>query len=255
MPTTFSRFSVYIAAVVIFISWLISNTFVMYLEADTQTMDAVESEQIEAQQFSNLSDGQRDLLKKIADIADRLDQLPNEGKHTETGDQNNGDAADADEKWVDAFQADSAQLVKSAEELKKLAQRVQPTADVEQSIDSSIRQAKSYDANVQDEANTYKRDKKASQSSGSEQSEANAEPRKKHDEQISADFQRIVESENKFDDIDQQTVSVYNNMATYITERRDRSAKHASIASLIAYVFYAIGTVIGGLGKWLENKH
>lgn len=68
MTTIFSRLSVYIAAVVIFISWLISNSFVAALEEDTQTMDAVQSEQTQAQQFSNLSDGQRALLRKIAVI-------------------------------------------------------------------------------------------------------------------------------------------------------------------------------------------
>ena len=111
MSTIFSRFSVYLAAVVIFISWLISNTFVVTLEADTETMDAVQSEQTQAQQFSNLSNGQRDLLKKVADIADRLDKLPNEGKPTEAGEQTVEDEADADQKWVESFQSDSAQLV------------------------------------------------------------------------------------------------------------------------------------------------
>jgi|SRR6185295_5468796 len=255
MPAIFSRLSGYIAAVVIFISWLISNGFVTALEEDTQTMDAVQSEQTQVQQFSNLSDGQRALLKRMADIEDSLDKLRNEGKHTEAGEQNDEDEADAEQKWVESFQSDSAQLVESAEELEELAKRVQPSADLEQSVESSLQRAKVFDADVQKEANAYKQEKKAGQSLESGQGDANAEGRKKYDKQISADFERIVQMEEKFDDIDQQMVSLYDKMDSYITERRKRSAKHATVASFIAYVFYAVGTVIGGLGKWLENKH
>jgi len=254
MPTFISRFSVYLAAVVIFISWLISNTFVAAREGDTQTMDAVKSEQIQAQQFSNLSNGQRALLRQIGDIEDSVDKLRNEGKHTEAGKQNDEDEADAKQKWVELFQSDSAQLVGSAEELEKLAKRVQPSADLERSVESSIQQAKAFDADVQNEANAYKRETKAGQSLRLGQDEANAESRKKYDEQISADFKRIDKMGKKFDELDQQIISLYVKMDSYITEKRERSAKHATVASFIAYVFYAVETVIGGLGKWLESK-
>jgi len=253
MPTTFSRVSVYIAAVVIFISWLISNSFVTAKEEDTQTMDAVQSEQTQVQQFSNLSDGQRALLRKIADIEDSVDKLRN--KHAEAGKQNDEDEADANQKWVESLQSDSARLVGSAEELEELAKRVQPSADLEQSVESSIQRAKAFDADVQNEANVYKRETKAGQSLRSGPDEANAEGRKKYDEQISADFKRIAKMEKKFDELDQQIVSLYVKMDSYIAEKRKRSAKHATVASFIAYVFYAVGTVIGGLGKWFENKH
>ena len=255
MPTIFSRFAVYIAAVVIFISWLISNTFVTTLEADTQTMDAVQTEQAQAEQFSNLSNGQRELLRQIADIADSLDKLRNEGKHTEAGEQNDEDGAAAEQKWVESFQSDSAQLVENAEELEELAKRVQPTADLEKSIESSIQGAKAFDADVQKEANAYKQGKKAGQSLESGQDDANAESRKKYDEKMRADFERIVKMEEKYDQHNHQIVSLYDQMTTYITKRRDRSAEHSTVASFIAYVFYGIGTVIGGLGKWLENRN
>ena len=255
MPTFFSRFSVYLAAVVIFISWLISNGFVRALEEDTQTMDAVQSEQTQAQQFSNLSNGQRALLRKIADIEDSLDKLRNESKHTEAGKQNHEDEADAKQKRVELFQSDSAQLVESAEELQKLAKRVQPSADLEQSVESSIQRAKAFDADVQKEANAYKQEKEAGQSLESGQDEANAEGGKKHDEQISAAFERIAKMEEPFDKLDEEIVSLYDKMDSYMTERRERSAKHATVAGWIAYLFYALGTAIGGLGKWLENKH
>jgi hypothetical protein len=43
-----------LAAVVIFISWVISNSFVTALEEDAQNMDAVQSEQTQVRQFSSL---------------------------------------------------------------------------------------------------------------------------------------------------------------------------------------------------------
>jgi len=42
-----------------------------------------------------------------------------------------------------------------------LAQRVQPSADLKQSVESSIQWAKAFDADVQNEANAYKRETKA----------------------------------------------------------------------------------------------
>lgn len=255
MFTIISRFSVYIAAVVIFISWLISNTFVMWREEDTQTMDAVQSEQTQARQFSNLSDGQRDLLRKIADVEDSLDKLQNERKPPEVEGQRAEDAPDAKQRWLKSFQSDSAQLVKSAEELGELAKRVQPSEDLEQPIKSIIERTKAFDAGVQREANAYKQERKTGPSVGSGQDETNAEGRKKYDEQISAHFKRIEKMEETFDDLDQQIISLYDKMDSYITERRERSAEHATVASFIAYVFYGLGTVIGGLGKWLQNKN
>ena len=50
--TIFSRLSLYIAAVVIFISWVISNSFVTAREEDAQNMDAVQSQQTQVRQFS-----------------------------------------------------------------------------------------------------------------------------------------------------------------------------------------------------------
>ena len=81
MLTVFSRLSLYIAAVVIFISWVISNSFVTALEEDAQNMDAVQSEQTQVRQFSSLSNGQRDLLRKMAEIENSVDKLNNVGSH------------------------------------------------------------------------------------------------------------------------------------------------------------------------------
>jgi chromosome segregation ATPase len=253
MRTIFSRFSVYGAAVVIGISWLISNTFVAANEQDTQTMDAVESEKIQVQQFSNLSNGQRALLRKVADIEDGLDKLRNEGKQTVA--QNSEDEPDAEQKWVESFQSDSKHMVESAEEIEELANRVQPSADLEQSVESSIQRTKAFDADVQKEANAYKQEKEAGRSLESGQDEANAEGRKKHDEQISAASERIAKMEEPFNKLEEEIVSLYDKMGSYMTERRERSAKHATVAGWIAYLFYALGTAIGGLGKWWENKH
>ena len=65
----------------------------------------------------------------------------------------------------------------------------------------------------------------------------------------------IAKMEDAFEELDQEVVSLYDKMDSSITEKSERSARHAAGASFIAYLFYAIGTAIGGLGKWLENKH
>jgi chromosome segregation ATPase len=254
MLTIFSRFSVYIAAVVIFISWLISNSFVRALEEDTQTMDAVQSEQTQAQQFSSLSGGQRDLLRKMADIENSLDKLHNESERTAAEGQGDEDEVDAEQQWVESFQADSAQLAKSSKELEELAKRVEPPGDLDLPIKSSVQQTEAFNAKVQREANAYKQAWETSRSTESGQAETDAEGRKKHDKQMSAAYKALTKMEQEFDKLDQQVVSIYDKLDSYVSERRESSAKSATVASFIAYVFYALGTVIGGLGKWVENK-
>ncbi|MCM3905608.1 MAG: hypothetical protein ND866_28270 [Pyrinomonadaceae bacterium] len=253
MATIFSRFYVYIAAVVIFISWVISNNFVRALERDTQTMDAVRSEQAQAQQFSNLSDGQRDLLRKMAEIQDSLNQR-NEGKPAGAEEQNDEDEVDAKQEWVESFASDCAQLTESAEELGELAKRVRPSEELEQSVKSIIERTKAFYDGLQREADAYTQERNTGRPSESGPDETDAEGRKKQDEQVSAAFEKVAKMEQTYDDLNKQVVSLYDKMHTQITETRQRSAKSAAVASFIALVFYAFGTVIGGLGKWLENR-
>jgi hypothetical protein len=250
MPTIFSRMSVYLAAVVILISWLISNTFVTVKEEDAQTMDAVQSEWVEVQRFANLSNDQRALLTEMADIENSLDKLRKEGT-----DKQNNDEEDANEKWLTSFQSDSALLVKSAEDLEELSQRVQPTADLEQLVENNIQRVKAFDTDVQNGANAYREQAKAGQSSQSGQDEANAEGRNNHEEQMAVALQKIADMEGPFDKLNEEIVSLYGKMDSYMTTTSERSAEHATIARWIAYLFSALGTVIGGFGKWLESKH
>ena len=255
MLTIFSRLSVYIAAVVIFISWLISNTFVTTLETDTQNMDAVQSEQTQARQFSSISDGQRDLLRKMADIENSLDKLNKASERTEAAQQGDEDEADAEQQWVELFQANSAQTAESAKDLEELAKRVQPPADLDLPIKNSVQTAQAFDAKVQTKANAYKQALETSRSTESGQNETDAEGRKKHDEQMSAAYKEITKMEAEYDKLDDQVISLYDKMDSHVSERHESSAKSAAVASSIAYVFYALGTVIGGLGQWLGNKN
>jgi len=255
MLNIFSRLSVYIAAVVIFISWLISNSFVMALEADTQNMDAVQSEQTQARQFSTLSNGQRDLLRNMADIENSLDKLHNASKRTAGEQQGDEEEADAEQQWVESFQANSAQLVESAKELEELAKRVQPPADLDLPIKSSAQLTEAFNEKVQREANAYKQALETSRSIESGQDETDTEGRKKHDEQMSAAYQEITKMEEEYDKLDEQVVSLYDKVDSHVSETHESSAQSATVASFIAYVFYALGTVIGGLGQWLGNKN
>jgi hypothetical protein len=92
-------------------------------------------------------------------------------------------------------------------------------------------------------------------SEGSGQDESNAEGRKKFDEQIGAHFKRIEKMKETFTSLDRNVISLYDKMDSYVDGRRQRSAEQARVASLLAYVLYGLGTVIGGLGKWLENRN
>jgi low affinity Fe/Cu permease len=252
MLTIFPRLSVYIAAVVIFISWLITNTFVTTFDRDTQSMDAVKAEENESQQFSMQSDGERAVLRQLADIEDSVAKLRTEGKPTEQ--QNHGDEVDADQRWVESFQSDSAYLVERAKELEELGKRVQPSQDLEQSIKSIIERTTAFDVGVQKATSAYKKERETGPPSESGQDETSVEARRTYDAKIDGDFETIAKMEAAFEKLDQEVVSLYDKMESYIEEKRERSAQHAEVASIVAYVFYALGTAIGGLGKWLENK-
>lgn len=253
--TILSRLSVYIAAVVIFISWLISNSFVTALEADTQNMDAVQSEQTQVRQFSSLSDGQRDLLRKMADIEDSLDKLHNTSERTKMEEQGDEDETDAEQHWVESFQVDSAQLAESAKELEELAKRVQPAADLDSLIKSCVQLTDAFNAKVKSEANAYKQKSETSRSKESGQDENDADARKKHDEQMRGPFQQITKLEDEYNKLDEQVVSLYDKLDSEVSKKRESSAKSATEASFIADIFYAVGVVIGGLGQWLANKN
>jgi len=255
MPTIFSRLSVYIAAVVILISWLISNTFVTFKEEDVQAMNAFKIEFNQFQDFSHLANGQRVLLRNVAEIEDSLDKLQKEGKHPEAAAQNDEDEADAQQNWVESFPDDSTQLAEDAQDLEDWAKRVQPSAELEQSVASSYQRAKAFDADVHKEANAYDQDRKAAHFLEARQDEANAEGRKKFNEQISADLKRIAKMEGPFDNLSKEIDSLYEKIESHMNERSERSASHATIARWIAYLFSALGTVFGGLGPWLENKN
>jgi DNA repair exonuclease SbcCD ATPase subunit len=242
MIAIISRLSVYIAAAVILISWLITNSFVRVFDEDTQAMDAVRSEQTQVQQFASLSEGQRALLREMADLEDSSEKLRNEVKHTESAGQN--DEADAEQRWVDSFQTDSEVLVEHAEELQEFAERVQPPQELQQSIKDSIQRTKAFHADVQREANAYKQEKSTRQSPESQQGKANAEARQKHDGMAVT-----------FDELNEHIVSLYDQMDNFITEKRERSAERKNTASIVAWVFSALGTVFGALGKWLEKKN
>ena len=255
MLTIFSRLSLYIAAVVIFISWVISNSFVTALEEDAQNMDAVQSEQTQVRQFSSLSNGQRDLLRKMAEIENSVDKLNNASERTKAEEQGDEDEADAEQHWVESFQADSDQLVAGAKELEELAKRIQPPADLDQRIKSSVQLTEAFNAKIKREANAYKQGLENSRSTRSGQDETDADGRKKHDEQVSAAYKEITKREEEYDKLDEQVVSLYDNMDSHVSEKRESSAHSATVASFIAFIFYGLGTVMGGLGQWLGNKN
>jgi acyl transferase domain-containing protein len=145
--------------------------------------------------------------------------------------------------------------VAGAKELEELAKRIQPPADLDQRIKSSVQLTEAFNAKIKTQANAYKQGLENSRSKGSGQDETNADGRKKHDAQVSAAYKEITKMEEEYDKLDEQVVSLYDNMDSHVSEKRESSAQSASVASFTAFIFYALGTVIGGLGQWLGNKN
>src|SRR5262245_39397830 len=96
----FVRLSSVIAAGVLFLSWVITNTFVATAEFDTGALDAVQAERAEVQQFSDLAESQRDIVASLARIDARLDGL-GQGRDRSAAVPLEDEEAD----WVDAFDA------------------------------------------------------------------------------------------------------------------------------------------------------
>jgi hypothetical protein len=217
MNSTLIRFSGYAAAIVIFVSWFINNTFVIALQNDTQALDAIRSEQADAATLSQIDDlveGQRDLLKKLTSL-----------QHGSSEEQENLD-------WVESLKSSSARLANSAKELENLVDRVDPEDQevLVQAIKTSVAETETFSTEIHGHADTYKQDKSA--------------------ESLDA----LEATDQGFDELSDAVVAHYEKMDAYMTEQRERSASAADTASTIAYLFYALGLALGGAGKWLEKS-
>jgi hypothetical protein len=217
MNSTLIRFSGYAAATVIFLSWFINNTFVASLQDDTQALDAIRSEQADAanlSQMDDLAEGQRELLKKITILQ-------------------NGRSEDQENlAWVESLESSSARLASSAQELEDLVNRVKPEDQEElvQAIKTSVVATETFSTEIHSQADTYKQGNTA--------------------ESLDA----LEATDQGFDELSDTVVAHYEKMDTYMTEKRERSASAANTASIIAYLFSALGLALGGAGKWLEKK-
>ena len=75
----------------------------------------------------------------MAEIENSVDKLNNASERTKAEEQGDEDEADAEQHWVESFQADSDQLVAGAKELEELAKRIQPPADLDQLTGAHVR--------------------------------------------------------------------------------------------------------------------
>ncbi len=213
------RFSGFAAATVIFLSWLINNTFVISLQEDTQALDAIRSEQADAAnlaEIADLTEGQRRLFKQLATLQN----------------DSGGNEEAANMEWVESLESSSTRLSSSAEDLQDLVTRVEPDDQEElvQTINVSVAETAKFSASIHGSADTYKQDKSA--------------------ESLDA----LETTDKGFATLNDALVEQYGKMDAYMEDKRTHSASAAETAAFIAYLFYALGIALGGAGKWAENK-
>lgn len=236
--TALSKFSIYIAAVIIFVSWVISSTFVERLERDTETMDAVQSEQVQIRQFANLADSQRVLLRKIGEVGESIGKLDQRAQGVNVDD----DLSVGELAWVRSFRSDTGEVAKNAEDLADLAARVEIEPVLDQAVSDGVERARALDADVQKESDAFEAVSLAPTPESDERSAEN---------KTGTRYEAISSMESRFDAVSAEIVSLFDRVDQSVTEQQQASASRAAIASTIAYVFYIIGTAIGGLGQWV----
>jgi len=212
------RFSGYLAAGIIIVSWLINNLFVTSLQKATQTLDAVRGEQAEVADLARINDlteGQRALSKKVSALENGIHD---EGK--------------MDSEWVESLELNSARLARNAEGLQNLVARVEPEGqgDLVQAIRETTEKAKGFGERIQAEAEAYKQGKTG--------------------ESLDA----LQATDQEADGLDEALGGQYEKMEDYMEKKRARSAGAEETASLVAYLLSALGTGLGVAGKWLEKK-
>jgi hypothetical protein len=253
--TTYSKFFGVIAALIIFASWLISNTFVSRLEADTRAMDAVRNEQTLFQQFSSLSSDQRTLIKSSTRIEIRLRELyANLIRHSGSVEMKLNSAI-AELKWIDDFQSDVNDLSRSAQRLGELADRIPLQQTTRQDVNSSVEKAKALAKQFQAERDNFKEEERkliASFKAGT--NAMTDEESDSYTSLINSHSEKVEGVLNKYEDINSEILSKYEEIYRQSLGRRRYSAQLANLSGWIAYVFYALGTAIAVYGKWLETK-
>jgi hypothetical protein len=212
------RFSGYLAAGIILISWLINNLFVTGLQKATQTLDAVRGEQAELADLARINDlteGQRALFKRVSALEN--------GSH---------DEAKMDSDWVESLESNSVRLAGNAEELQNLVARVEPEGegDLVQAIHETVDKAKHFGARIRSDAEAYRQGKSG--------------------ESLDA----LQATDQEADGLDEALGGQYAKMEDYMEKKRERSAGAEETASMMAYLLSALGTGLGVAGKWLEKK-
>jgi chromosome segregation ATPase len=252
--TTFTRFAGFIGIVIIFVSWVISNTLVTAAEEDTQAMDSVQTEQAQVEQFSNLSSMQRSGIKRMAlmeiNLTDRLSKIkPSDNKQEEVKDQ-----LDSGSMWLAAVATDIADLEERTNQLDELVtglgQRVSLAETTKSKVDATIKRAKELKETFDVETATYEQMKNdhllpsaPSQNETGDVSDA-----------IEAHFDSIDKILEGYEAINDEVLSQYEAISKRVSDEHQRSTGLAKTGSTIAFFFYGLGTAIVGIGKWLENR-
>lgn len=264
MAATFARYSGVLAAVIFFFSWLVSNTFLLRAQEDRDSMDAIESERRQLEQFSALSLDHRALSKSVASLRINLKRVSARAENSEAEASDVKSEAEDLLTWINAVQSDFGELDSSADQLKALAGRVPVDDVIRQSVEGRVKRAKELAAQFKRESEEYEREVGSLVSArGAEQvaggdgeaggEEANAGEADKRSAQIADHAKKVDEAERRLGPANEELLAGYDEVYGQAEVKRERSAARAETASRLAYVFSALATVIALAGRWLED--
>lgn len=215
------------AAIIVLASWLISNTLVARVEADTRSVDAVRNEQTQFRQFSDLSNEQRTVIKKLWEVVTRQRDLYAElVRHSDSGESNLNSAIE-ELSWIEALQSDISALDRSAQRLSEWTVRTNLPENSRRSINVTVAEAKQLCSSFAQERGQFKQaqDKLLSSftdSDGVNFSEAESD---KYTTLINGHSERIDKLMEKYEATNDAIHSRYEDLYGLLSEKRNRSAR------------------------------
>jgi len=137
-----------------------------------------------------------------------------------------------DSEWVASLESNGKRTAENARQLDELALRVAPKHqdDLVQGIKQSVEKTQLYATEISAAAEKYRREK-------------------------AKEFLDTLEATSQgYNGIEETSADQYEKLNAYVTEESRSSSKAAETASMMAYVFSALGVGLGGFGQWLQKK-
>jgi chromosome segregation ATPase len=207
-----------IAVALIAVPWFLRDELAGRMEkraADAQQVLTEKDQQQEQQQQIN---DQRDMLRRIGEIQDRLKLVDAKVDPSVSAEEVEAQAKKSDDEFLgDFFKQAGSDLTDNADKLQELMQQIDLPADLNDQLNAVAKSARDNAA----ELGKFNPD--ASES------------------EIDTLFNNLSKSQDEL-------VDAYEKLSNVAEQARNRSTNYANIARGVAWVFTAIGTVL--MGNW-----